>query len=349
MGDHAPTEVKRSSRASTRSSSAEYLDAEESQLIWCSHIFNGILFCAGLGAICVCLWVWIELSNYESRDGIIALIGPLYYVANFTPLAEGGAIFFIIAVGAIGLCFKSRRTLVWYFGMLFLLCTLSLVIAIISFTLYFELSDTLQTSMSDKIESQYDTSGMEDITQYIDVIQREFHCCGSKGYDDWLSSTWIQTNSGQGQIPLACCVETNVTSSSTTSSSSSTSSSSPSSMIINETACTNRSGDVNLFPNMYMYPRGCHTLIEAPVALPILILGGISAALFLIQLISLLAVINLLKKMGPRSPAQMKFSETDTARATLDKLDYWLDRETEEIKRQSAKRKKREAKRSPKS
>lgn len=27
--------------------------------------------------------------------------------------------------------------------------------------------------MSDKIESQYDTSGMEDITQYIDVIQRE--------------------------------------------------------------------------------------------------------------------------------------------------------------------------------
>lgn len=71
------------------------------------------LQCAGLGAICVCLWVWIELSNYESRDGIIALIGPLYYVANFTPLAEGGAIFFIIAVGAIGLCFKSRRTLVW--------------------------------------------------------------------------------------------------------------------------------------------------------------------------------------------------------------------------------------------
>eukprot|EP00057_Strongylocentrotus_purpuratus_P015011 XP_011669485.1 PREDICTED: uncharacterized protein LOC588759 [Strongylocentrotus purpuratus] len=346
MGDQAATEVKRSSRASTRSSSAGYLEAEEGQLIWCSHIFNGILFCAGLGAICVCLWVWIELSNYESRDGIIALIGPLYYVANFTPLAEGGAIFFIIAVGAIGLCFKSRRTLVWYFGMLFLLCTLSLVIAIISFTLYFELSDTLQTSMSDKIESQYDTSGMEDITQYIDVIQREVSPVKRIRR---LASVERLVQENSGQIPLACCVETNVTSSSTTSSSSSTSSSSPSSMIINETACTNRSGDVNLFPNMYMYPRGCHTLIEAPVALPILILGGISAALFLIQLISLLAVINLLKKMGPRSPAQMKFSETDTARATLDKLDYWLDRETEEIKRQSAKRKKREAKRSPKS
>ncbi|XP_041471721.1 CD151 antigen-like isoform X2 [Lytechinus variegatus] len=339
MADHAATEVKPSTKSSTTASSPGYLEAEESRLIWCSHIFNAILFCASLGAVCVSLWVWIELSTYESRDGIIALIGPLYYVANFTPLAEGAAVFFIIAVGAIGLCFKSRCTLVWYFGMLFLLCMLSVVIAIISFALYFELTDTLKTSMADKIESYYSTSGMDDITQYIDVIQKEFHCCGSTAYTDWNSSTWKQES--PGWIPSTCCVRTNATSSS--------SSTSPSSRILNETACTNRSGEASIFPNMYMHSRGCHTLIKDPVETPILILGGISAALFLIQLISLIFLINLLRRMGPRSPAQMKFSDRDTARETLDKLDYWLDREAEEIKRQSAKRKKQEMKKSLKS
>ncbi|XP_071495017.1 tetraspanin-18-like [Diadema antillarum] len=336
------------SKTTNEIASRGYLEVEETRMVTYAHVFNGILFFAGLGAIAISLWVWIEISWFDSRDGIIDLMGPLYYVSNFTPVAEGGVLFFVVMIGAVGLCSRSRCTLVWYFGLLLLLCAVSLVLAIISLTLFFELTDTIKSSMLSRIRDHYDTQGHETTTKYIDDIQIEFQCCGSTSYSDWASSQWYQNQNNSRargadvpRIPSSCCVQENITLTSTSSSSSS--STSPSSMeliFVNETACMLGVGDDGTLPNMYMYSRGCHQYIKDPIDVQILTLAILGIALFIVQSVCVGVLINLFKKMGPQSPAQMNFQESDTARQTLDKLDYWLDRETEEIKRQSAQRKK---------
>lgn len=53
---------------------------------------------------------------------------------------------------------------------------------------------------------RYHQSGHEGVTNAVDKLQQEFHCCGSNNSRDWRDSEWIRSGEADDRVvPDSCC------------------------------------------------------------------------------------------------------------------------------------------------
>ncbi|XP_041086312.1 tetraspanin 37 isoform X2 [Polyodon spathula] len=59
----------------------------------------------------------------------------------------------------------------------------------------------------ERVFHQYNGSSKDPDTQAVDFLQKELHCCGLHGFQDWQTSPWFN-ESGHTRVPLSCCNST---------------------------------------------------------------------------------------------------------------------------------------------
>lgn len=53
---------------------------------------------------------------------------------------------------------------------------------------------------------RYHQTGHDSVTNAVDKLQQEFHCCGSNNSQDWGDSEWIRSGKADNRVvPDSCC------------------------------------------------------------------------------------------------------------------------------------------------
>lgn len=165
-----------------------------------------ILF--GFNFVFVALGIVLITVGVTTKTGFSAhlqFIDP--QILNYPPnlfIAAGVIIFVIAFLGCWGSAKESHCMMVTYSILLALLLVLELAAAFSAFAL----SDDVERIFKDgltKSQQQYNVNSTIDmdmeITKGWNVMQNEWHCCGTSNYTDW------SVNNNLTYIPDSCCIE----------------------------------------------------------------------------------------------------------------------------------------------
>ncbi|KAM6158918.1 CD151 antigen [Rhynchocyon petersi] len=162
--------------------------------------FNCCFWLAGLAVMAVGIWTLAFKSNY------ISLLSSSTYLATAYILVVAGVV--VMVTGVLGCCatFKERRNLLrLYFILLLIIFLLEVIAGVLAYVYYQQLSTELKENLKSTMTEKYqkDPNG---VTAAVDMLQQEFHCCGSNSSKDWQDSKWIQSPAAEGRlVPDSCC------------------------------------------------------------------------------------------------------------------------------------------------
>ncbi|XP_071809200.1 tetraspanin-18-like [Asterias amurensis] len=255
----------------------------------CAHFFNLFLMIIASAAIGVSVWIFITIWQHPAREGALHIVGIYYYVCNIVPAGVGIIVLLIGFIGVCGLCSMHRCTLLWYFSLIIVAFVLTIGGGIFNFIFYFQLQGNIASSLLTNVKEEYGLYGFEELTQSINSVQIQFECCGSTSYTEWITSEWHRIEGlshfrdrDVPTIPPSCCTMT------------SDNMNAP--MPMNLSLCSHR--DLT-YPNEYMHSQNCSELLYKWLELFTLILAIACAALFLAELMTVVALAVLFRRLGP--------------------------------------------------
>ncbi|XP_028726172.1 CD151 antigen [Peromyscus leucopus] len=163
--------------------------------------YNCCFWLAGLAVMAVGIWTLALKSDY------ISLLASSTYLATAYILVVAGVV--VMVTGVLGCCatFKERRNLLrLYFILLLLIFLLEIIAGILAYVYYQQLNTELKENLKDTMIKRYQQSGQEGVTNAVDKLQQEFHCCGSNNSQDWRDSEWIRSGEASNRVvPDSCC------------------------------------------------------------------------------------------------------------------------------------------------
>ena len=166
------------------------------------HAFNFIFIITGIGILALSVWTIVAKMEF------VAILGSSYYYAIIIILIFAGLLVLLTGIlGCVGTFQKNTSLLFWYLIFILLIFLLQLVAGILAFVYHETLHDELSKTMLSNLNENYNQTGQEALTNAVDLMQQEFHCCGVIGYTDWLNSTFV-TNSAKNlhlKTPISCC------------------------------------------------------------------------------------------------------------------------------------------------
>ncbi|XP_067856153.1 CD82 antigen-like [Heptranchias perlo] len=231
------------------------------------NLFNGIFLI--IGAIILGCGIWIlcdensfisTLFTTDDKDNVLK-------IAAYCFLAIGIAVIVVCLVGCIGSIKEVKCLIILYLLFLILIFIVQLTIGLAVFFQY------------DKVVSVMDEKTIEVIKHYsndslklnlLDVIQKEFQCCGYYNSTDWEQNELILSTK---ILPCSC---TNYTVADFTS------------------FCP-------VTESSYIYPQGCKTDIKEWLDNNIFTVLGTAVALLLIQILQFIMGVYLFKYIKKRN------------------------------------------------
>lgn len=123
----------------------------------------------------------------------------------------GGVVFVVSFAGCVGALRENTCLLRFYSLCLLIFFLLEMAIAIIGFVFPHTMQSVVEESFTDKIIHKYREN--DDLRNFIDFAQKEFHCCGlsSEGYKDWTMNEYFNCTSPSSEkcgVPYSCCINT---------------------------------------------------------------------------------------------------------------------------------------------
>lgn len=163
--------------------------------------YNCCFWLAGLAVMAVGVWTLALKSDY------ISLLASNTYLATAYILVVAGVV--VMVTGVLGCCatFKERRNLLrLYFILLLIIFLLEIIAGILAYVYYQQLNTELKENLKDTMIKKYQQPGHEGVTNAVDKLQQEFHCCGSNNSEDWQNSEWSHSGKAERRaVPDSCC------------------------------------------------------------------------------------------------------------------------------------------------
>lgn len=121
----------------------------------------------------------------------------------------GGVVFIVSFAGCVGALRENTCLLKFYSYCLLVFFLLEMFIAIVLFAFPQPVLSYVEDSFTDKIIHKYREN--DDLRNFIDFAQKEFHCCGlsSEGYMDWAMNEYFNCSSPSRErcgVPYSCCI-----------------------------------------------------------------------------------------------------------------------------------------------
>ncbi|XP_012218321.1 CD63 antigen [Linepithema humile] len=157
-------------------------------------IFNFIFVLCGLAILILGVLVQLTKTNYGKgiEDAINTLSFPVV-----TLIVIGSIIFVIAFFGCCGAIRESHCMIVTFASLLLTILIIQVAVAIYAFV---NLNKTeefhLKEAYTENVFNQYKTDN--DSRELVDVIQREFECCGVDSYKDFSNILGLR-------VPGSCC------------------------------------------------------------------------------------------------------------------------------------------------
>ncbi|KAM9360105.1 tetraspanin 36 [Symphorus nematophorus] len=111
--------------------------------------------------------------------------------------------------GFVGCCATLRESKVglsFFFLIIMLIFAAEVTALIFSFIYQNKISGNLERSMND-VFAKYD--GQDPGKSTVDIVQKEWQCCGVRNYTSWANTTWYTSHNST--VPLSCCKNTTST------------------------------------------------------------------------------------------------------------------------------------------
>jgi len=173
--------------------------------------FNLVILISGIVMVAVCAWIIMDSSGFR---GLLATKNmERAFHSIYIILGVGGALILIALMGCYGAFRENRCMIAFYFFLIFTVFVVELAGGIIAFVFYPEVKQAaLDTSSSYGIQvadptqfnslPQSDQDLATDMTEYWDMIQSTFSCCGFSEIQDWNNSTFYKWSN---KYPSSCC------------------------------------------------------------------------------------------------------------------------------------------------
>ena len=144
----------------------------------------------------------------EQRD-VYSKLTDLYYDPAVIFVAFGGLMFIITFSGCLGALRENTCLLYFYAGIIIFLLILEIVCGIVGFVNSAKLEETVDEKLRTAIEFYRDPK-KQDLHFLIDTAQSELGCCGKRKYTDWQANQYFNCTvpsvvvSSCG-VPFSCC------------------------------------------------------------------------------------------------------------------------------------------------
>ncbi|XP_048405267.1 CD82 antigen-like isoform X2 [Stegostoma tigrinum] len=228
-------------------------------------LFNGIFLI--IGAIIFGCGIWI-LWDENSFIGTLLPTDheDILSVSAYCFLAIGITVTIVCFVGCIGSIKEVKHLLFLYCLFLSLIFILQLSIGLAVLSQYSNIETLLGKKTIEAINHYVNDSFSKELKwNFLDLIQKEFQCCGYYNSSDWERNDLI----GSTSLPCSCSNSTVDTSTS---------------------LCT-------ITENTYIYPQGCSTHMKQWLSGNVATVLVAAAALLLIEVLQFIMAVNLFKSI----------------------------------------------------
>ncbi|XP_078670645.1 tetraspanin-18-like isoform X2 [Branchiostoma floridae x Branchiostoma belcheri] len=239
-------------------------------------VFNLLFWLSGAALLGVGIWVIVAQQSF------ITLVGdnPLFITGAYILIGVGAFVFFVGFLGCCGAIKESKCMLILFFILLLLIFAAEIVAAVLAFMFRAKTEQVLSDMMNKTLQEDYKGPKAQDPTSaawnYVQII---FGCCGTTGYQDWLTSNWVQ-NQGQGtrmNFPSSCCVRDKA---------------SLDNKPTNETACF-----ADPTNSAYMNADGCFEKMKSEFQEKILIIAIVGIAIAAVMILGMVFSICMVRNM----------------------------------------------------
>lgn len=187
------------------------------------------------------------------------------YLSFFDSRANAAAIFLMVVgvvvfvIGFFGCCGAAKESRCMILTFIVLLCVV-LVLEIAAAALAFVLRNKITKVIEDHMKNatvNYNLTGYTGVTLTWDKVQKKFKCCGAASYDDWKTNVKLNST---GSVPDSCC---------------------------NSPSPAPQCGHGQRKTHDAIYTNGCVKGFVEWASSNILIVGGIAAALTVVEIIGI--------------------------------------------------------------
>ncbi|XP_078077277.1 CD82 antigen-like [Mustelus asterias] len=233
------------------------------------NIFNGIFLI--IGAIILGCGIWIL---WDENSFIGTLLAPghqdILSVSAYCLIVIGITVTIVCLVGCIASIKEVKCLLILYFTFLILIFILQLAVGLAVLSQYSKIVTAMNKKTIEAIKHYGNDSFSKELKwNLLDVIQKEFQCCGYYNSTDWEQNALMLLNK---TLPCSCSnyIEADFT-----------------------FPCTvKESADI--------YPKGCSEEIKQWLSSNIFTLLGAAAVLLLVQVLQFIMAVYLLKYIKKR-------------------------------------------------
>ncbi|XP_077994679.1 tetraspanin-18-like [Glandiceps talaboti] len=233
-------------------------------------IFNFIFWLSGVALAGVGIWIVVDSESF-----IAILDNPLIINAAYIMIGVGGFVLIVGFCGCCGAIKESRCLLGFYFTMLLLIFCAELAAGVLASIYGSDIEKYVEDAMNRTLVEDYGQTKL--ITDSWNDAQLIFECCGTYGYEDYLTTMWYADGQTQ-DFPSSCCKIISLTSG----------------KLENEAECLNKNP-------AYMNPEGCVAKFKTWVDDRIYILGGVGIGVAGLQLFGMIFAICLCRSIRSSS------------------------------------------------
>lgn len=157
-------------------------------------LFNFIFFLTSAALIGIGAYIQIHMTKY------LDFLGNTYLNTSIILIIIGAVMLVVTFCGCCGAC-TDNACMVYTYGTMLALILISLIgVAITVYIYKDDAREIIKTSMNNAME-QYKKPGHEGVTDAMDIVQKDFKCCGVEKYSDWKQHPFGQS----GDVPDMCC------------------------------------------------------------------------------------------------------------------------------------------------
>lgn len=176
-------------------------------------IFNFLFWL--LGALLVAIGVYAALDKWASGEGFrLENVFDIIFNLAFLLIIIGGVVFIVSFAGCIGALRENMCFLKFYSFCLLMFFLVEMALAALGFIFPKKVTGFLDGTLSDELIQNYRDD--LDFQNLIDLVQKEFECCGisSEGYRDWSKNEYFNCTLNPKDnpsvercgVPFSCCV-----------------------------------------------------------------------------------------------------------------------------------------------
>ncbi|XP_066997734.1 23 kDa integral membrane protein [Anabrus simplex] len=163
-------------------------------------LFNLVIVITGV----MLMTLGITIKSFY--DDYVALLDNQYLPPTTFIVVIGGIIFMVAFFGCCGAIRESTCMIMLFAVMLGIVFVLELAAGITAYVLQSGLSEVLMKNMLESMD-KYGTD--QRLTESMNFVQGELHCCGVNGSEDWKRI--LESTDDFDQVPASCCMATNGT------------------------------------------------------------------------------------------------------------------------------------------